>query len=187
MFNISPERMSFFESSTYSTFQQKETHFDSTSGPRIQHFQHFPWKRQIFLEKALSFKGPIFLQTCAFSIWFSFPPQPSLCPCFRRGRVGWVGVGDWSKVPLVESLRAWGGEGFLVVFFSFLLFRLLDWFWCCSCFCFSGFLQLFVSFVFLSVLVCFVCLCWSVFVIFVCSCCVLRFVFVLFFVFVGVV
>ena len=42
--------------STYSTFLQKEAHFDSTGPPRIQHIQHFSWKKHFF-EKMCFFQG----------------------------------------------------------------------------------------------------------------------------------
>ena len=51
--------------------------------------------------------------------------------------------------------------------FCFLLcfVLLLDCFWCRSCFCFWGFVSCFVFWaLFLLVIVCFVCLCWSDFV-----------------------
>ena len=38
--------------SAYSTFLQKEAHFDSTWGPRMQHIEHFPWKKHIFSKNA---------------------------------------------------------------------------------------------------------------------------------------
>ena len=44
-------------------------------------------------------------------------------------------------------------------FFCFVSVLLLDCFWCCSCFCFGGFVQ-FLFLLILLVFVCFVCLCW---------------------------
>ena len=54
---------------------------------------------------------------------FPSHPSPPFAHVSEEGGLGWVGVGDWRKVPLLESL---GGEGFFV----FLLFR----------FCFVSFL-----------------------------------------------
>ena len=46
-------------------------------------------------------------------LWFSFPPQPSLCPDFRTGRVRVDRGGGLEKGSLAGEV---GGEGF---FFSF--------------------------------------------------------------------
>ena len=84
-------------------------------------------------------------------LWFSFPPQPSLCPGFRRGRVRVDRGGGLEKGSLAGEV---GGKGvfvffclgfvfvflfffFVVVFFGFvfvLFFVLLEWSRCCSCF-----------------------------------------------------
>ena len=179
-------------------FSRKKHILIQHGAPEIQHIQHIPWKKQVFLERAhIPLKGHCFLQTSASSVWFSFPPQPSLYPCFRRGRVRVGRGGGLEKGSLAGEF--WGEKGFFV----FLLFRfcfcvcfaivfvlLLDCFWCCSCFCFrvSSVICVCVCFfVFLYVLACFVCLCWRVFVVFVFCCCVCWFAFVLFFVLVGVV
>ena len=160
--------------SAYSTFQQKEAHFDSTWGPRIQ-------KKQVFFEKALFLWRAISLQTSAFQSGFPSHPSPPFAHVSDQGGLGWAGVGDWRKAPFLESLG--GGEFFLFFFslgFVFVLFVLFLF-----CFCFVvGLVLVFFLFLFcqgfficlllvlLFVLVCFVCLCWSVFVVFMFSCCV---------------
>ena len=97
---------------TFNTFSMsaERSTFWFNMGPRIQHVQHFPWKKQVFLEKSpFSFKGPLSLQTSACSVWFSFPPQVSLFPCFRSRRLR-VGRG-WGIRGRFPYWRAWGGEG----------------------------------------------------------------------------
>ena len=81
-------------------------------------------------------------------LWFSFPPQPSLCQGFRRGRVRVDRGGGLEKGSLAGEV---GGEGgFVFLLFKFfclflfcccvfgfvfvLFFVLLEWSRCCSCF-----------------------------------------------------
>ena len=80
------------------------------------------------------------------AVLFGFPshPSPPFSQVSEEGGLGWIGVGDWRKVPLLERL---GGKGVFV----FLLFRF--------CFCFSVcfcFVVVFFGFI----LFCSLC-CWS--------------------------
>ena len=60
---------------------------------------------------------------------------------------------------------------FCVCLFCSVFVWLLDYFWCCSCFDFWGFLFFVVWFCFCLFLFVWLCLCWIVFVILVLSCC----------------
>ena len=152
IFNISAERSTYWfnmgpQNSTYSTFPLKETSF---------------------LRKS-PFFGPLFLQTNASSVWFSFPPQPSLCPCFRIGRVGVGRGGGLEKGSLAGEFWGEGGFCFLLFWFCFCLFcfvlfccwivfgvvilRFLGLFVLSLCFC----LVLFVLFVSVGVFLLFLC------------------------------
>ena len=126
-------------------------------GPQNSTYSTFPLKEISFLRKS-PFVGPLFLQTNASSVWFSFPPHPSLCPCFRRGRVRVGRGGGLEKGSLAGEF--WGKGGFVFFCFGFVVYFAL------LCFVvglflvlfFLGFLGLLVLFfVFLFGRVCFVC------------------------------
>ena len=109
-------------------------------------------------------------------LWFSFPPRPSLCPGFRRGRVRVDRGGGLEKGSLAGEV---GGKGvfvffclgfvfvFLFVFvlslcflglFLFCSLCLLEWSRCCSCFVMFG---LFGLCYFLFLCACFFWLSWK--------------------------
>ena len=101
--------------------------------------------------------------------------SPPFAQASEDGGLGWIGVGDWRKVPLLERL---GGRGFLFSFCLGFVFVFCLFLFCCSIvfgvvlvfvFKVSSVVCFFCVFV---CFVCFVCLCWSVFVVFVFSCCV---------------
>ena len=49
------------------------------------------------------------------AVLFGFPshPSPPFAQVSEEGGLGWIGLGDWRKVPLLERL---GGRGFLFSF-----------------------------------------------------------------------
>ena len=90
-------------------------------------------------------------------------PSPPFANPSEEGGLGWVGVGDWRKVPLLESIGGKGGGvlfllfRFCFCFFCFVFVLLLDCFWSCSFFRISS----------IVVVVFFLCFCLVLFVLFV--------------------
>ena len=60
----------------------------------------------------------LFVESSGPAVLFGFPshPSPPFAQVSEEGGLGWIGVGDWRKVPLLERL---GGKGVFV----FLLFK----------------------------------------------------------------